>query len=89
MSNIQLTQGKNMTHILVGEPVETAKTQWMKITDSELIEDILLRFNEHHLQQSTISLFTYGPLPHILGEDGQGSKAFLERLVDKHGFFIF
>ena len=75
-------RGKALTHILVGEPVESAKIQWMKITDSDLIEDILLRFNERHLQQSTISPFTHGPLRQILGEDGKGSQAFLDGLVD-------
>ncbi|GFH57254.1 hypothetical protein CTEN210_13730 [Chaetoceros tenuissimus] len=75
-------RGKTMTHILVGEPVESVKTQWMKITDSELIEEILLRFNERHLQQSTISPFAHGPLRQILGEDGKGSQAFLDGLID-------
>ncbi|GFH47803.1 hypothetical protein CTEN210_04279 [Chaetoceros tenuissimus] len=74
-------RGKSMTHILVGEPVESLKTQWMKVTDSEVIEDILLRFNERHLQQSTISPFTHGPLRDILGEDGKGSQEFLDGLV--------
>ncbi|GFH46283.1 predicted protein [Chaetoceros tenuissimus] len=69
-------RGKSMTHILVGKPVESLKTQWMKVTDSKVIEDILLRFNERHLQQSTISPFT-----HAHCEDGKGSQEFLDGLV--------
>lgn len=54
---------------------------WTSVTDPTLMEDIILKYNEQHLTQSTISPFAHRPLWDLLKEDGSGSKLLLDGLV--------
>ena len=60
---------------------ELKAATWRSVQDPALMEEIILRYNEQHLTQSTISPFAYGPLRDLLKEDGSGSHLFTEGLV--------
>ena len=71
-----------MQSVLVPSGQEGATTQWHTIPDSQAKEEVLLKYNERHLQQSNISPFAHGQLSDLIGHDASNSKI-LHSLTDR------
>ena len=72
-----LLKGKRqntMKSVLVPNGKEGSMQGWDMIMDTTQKEDILLKYNEQHLQKSNISPFTHGPLHKLIGHDAHNCR---------------